>query len=1168
MPQTDSRQSRPAQQIFRVRRHYNKWVGDETLEDYALRFTATASRRWSIDKVAKTALGATAFLALEAIAASVTLNYGFYNTLAAMLVVAAVIFITGFPISYYAAKYGLDIDLLTRGAGFGYLGSTITSLIYASFTFIFFAIEAAILASALDTLLGIPPAIGYVICAVAVIPIVTHGISAISRFQIGTQPIWLLLQITALAGVVWFEIDQVKDWTQYAPINIPNSGGFDLLLFGAAASVLFAMVAQIGEQVDYLRFMPEKNHENRKRWWFWLIMAGPGWIFIGLIKMLLGSFLAYLAFTRGASFEVATDPTYMYQTAFNYVTQSPSMAMVMAGLMVIISQLKINTTNAYAGSIAWSNFFSRLTHSHPGRVVWLVFNVGIALILMELGIYRALENVLGVFAIIAVSWLASLSADLLINKPLGLSPSYVEFKRAHLHDINPVGVGSMALASVAGIVCYLGLFGELLKNLAHFVSLGCCFIFVPLIAWLTKGRYYLARQSPELEPLLIAAQQDNPQSQSISLKCCICENQFEHPDMSYCPAYEGPICSLCCTLDSRCLDSCKQTVSMTDSIKSKLEVYLPSGLLNILNSRLMKFTYSMMISSALIAGLMALTYNQMKPASTSEAALLEQTLWTLFFITLIVSGVITWVFLLSKESGVVAQQESNRQTQRLLKEIDAHYETDQALQTAKEDAENANNAKSRYLSGISHELRTPLQSILGYAQLLSQKHDIPDHHQNALQIIKRSGDYLTDLIEGLLDISKIEANHLDIHRNKVQLPELISQLVELFKPQAQAKGIRFYCHLHNDLPKTVITDEKRLRQILINLLSNAIKYTEEGRVDFHIYYRNQVATFSIMDTGIGIRSENIERILAPFERVCSSDVPSVSGTGLGLTIASLLIEIMGGDLKIKSTWENGSCFTVALMLSPVDTPEQEISIPKLIKTYKGKRRTALIVDDHPVHRGLINDILSPLGFKVIEAQDGFACLEILENILPDILLIDISMPVMNGLELAKKIRQQRIHQPIIMISADAQEHHRQPTDNSPHDLYMVKPIKNQTLVDNIGTLLNLEWEYHNTPLPTPHQIIKQASENPSAVISPEVHRQSLRPILSNPLMRELLANAEIGYKKGVQVTLETILNDNLIEAGTFNYLYELATSMRFDKIVEAINIETHDSAPSSSRGHK
>ena len=181
------------QKIFRIRRDYNSWVANETLEDYALRYTPRTFRKWSEFRVANTAFGAVSFLALEAIGGAIALNYGFTNAMWAILVVGLIIYLTALPISYYAAKYGLDMDLLTRGAGFGYLGSTLTSLIYATFTFIFFALEAAVMAYALELALGIPPRWGYLVCALVVIPLVTHGVSAISRLQLWTQPLWLLL---------------------------------------------------------------------------------------------------------------------------------------------------------------------------------------------------------------------------------------------------------------------------------------------------------------------------------------------------------------------------------------------------------------------------------------------------------------------------------------------------------------------------------------------------------------------------------------------------------------------------------------------------------------------------------------------------------------------------------------------------------------------------------------------------------------------------------------------------------------------------------------------------------------------------------------------------------------------------------------------------------------
>ena len=192
------------QRIVRVRRNYNQWVANQTLEDYALRFTAKSARKWSSARVANTAIGAVSFLALEAIGGSIAINYGFVNATAAILVVGALIFLTSLPIAYYASRYGVDIDLLTRGAGFGYIGSTITSLIYASFTFLFFAIEAAIMSLALEMCFGIPLFIGYIISSLVVIPLVTHGITLISRFQAWTQPFWLFLHLLPFVFIAFY----------------------------------------------------------------------------------------------------------------------------------------------------------------------------------------------------------------------------------------------------------------------------------------------------------------------------------------------------------------------------------------------------------------------------------------------------------------------------------------------------------------------------------------------------------------------------------------------------------------------------------------------------------------------------------------------------------------------------------------------------------------------------------------------------------------------------------------------------------------------------------------------------------------------------------------------------------------------------------------------------
>lgn len=577
------------QRIDRVRRQYNQWVANQTLEDYALRFTAKSARRWSAARVANTALGAISFLALEAIGGTITLNYGAMNASAAILVVSVIIFLCGLPIAYHAAKSGIDIDLLTRGAGFGYIGSTITSLIYASFTFIFFAIEAVILASALDMCFGIPRPIGYLISAVVIIPLVIYGITLISRFQLWTQPLWIILHIMPFAAIAWANPHSFTEWRKFAGDHGDPSGHLDLLLFGTAASVVFALVAQIGEQVDFLRFLPRDRRTSRKAWWIALLGAGPGWIVLGALKLLAGSFLAFFALSHGVSAEHAAEPANMYLEAFRYVLSQPDLAMALTGTFVILSQVKINVTNAYAGSIAWSNFFSRLTHSHPGRVVWLVFNVVVALLLMEIGVYKALEQTLALYSNVAIAWVGALVADLVINKPLGLRPQHIEFKRAHLCDINPVGVGAMTIATVVSISAFYGLFGPTAKALSAFVALAVAFVTAPLIAWATDGKYYIARKPKR-------------SWQNIeSIQCCICEHAFEPEDMAACPAYAGPICSLCCSLDARCHDLCKPHGRIGAQVSDALGKVMPQPIYARLNSQLGHYLGVFAVSAGLVA---------------------------------------------------------------------------------------------------------------------------------------------------------------------------------------------------------------------------------------------------------------------------------------------------------------------------------------------------------------------------------------------------------------------------------------------------------------------------------------------------------------------------------------------------------------------------------------
>ncbi|UZE96793.1 hybrid sensor histidine kinase/response regulator [Alkalimarinus alittae] len=1091
------------QHVSGHRRRYNRWVANQTLEDYALRFTAKSARKWSVGRVTNTALGAISFLALEAIGGVITVHYGFDNALAAILVVSLIIFLTGLPIAYYAARYGVDIDLLSRGAGFGYIGSTITSLIYASFTFIFFALEAAIMASALELLFGLPLSIGYLMSSLMVIPLATHGITLISRFQLWSQPIWLVLQLTPFVFILWHEWSSVGQWASFNGIAPEEGKSFNVIFFGAASGVLFSLVAQIGEQVDVLRFLPQDDKKYRWRWWVALISAGPGWIIVGALKILAGSFLAVLAINNGIAASVADDPIQMYLVAFSYLNQSPMVTLALAGIFVVICQIKINVTNAYAGSIAWSNFFSRLTHSHPGRVVWLVFNVMIALLVMELGVYSALENILGIYSSIAVAWVGALVADLVINKPLGLSPRHIEFKRAHLYDINPVGVGAMLLASILGITAYSGEFGELAQALSPYIALFTAFLASPIIAYATQGRYYIARKASELN------------SQDGVVACKVCQNNFETEDMALCPAYGGAICSLCCSLDARCHDQCKTEARLGDQLAHFVSIILPRQVVSRMNARLLQFSGLLLLIAGIIGTVFSLVYLQIPDSSAAFKGLISSTLFQLFFILMIIVGVLVWLFVLANESRQLASEESQRQMELLSKEVSAHKMTDKALQQAKEIAEAANLAKSRYLTGISHELRSPLNSLLGYAQILEKDTALTDTQLKKVNIIRRSGDHLADLIEGLLDISRIEAGRIEFRRDHVLLKSLIDELIEMFRIQAEAKGIVFEYVAKSRLPNVVVVDEKHLRQILINLLSNAVKFTQKGRVRLEVRYRNQVAEFTISDSGMGIAEDDIERVFDPFERVRSTQYPQVTGTGLGLTISKLLTEVMGGDIELTSQLGVGSTFKLALMLSSVDNPNARLDTVKPIVSYEGKKKTVMVVDDEPFHRGLISEILSPLGFYVLESPDALSCLRA-DNLADiDLFLLDISMPDMNGWSLVETLREQGVTVPIIMVSADAYENPdvtmQEDTAVRLNDDYITKPIRDTVLLEKIAKVLDLTWVY---------KAVSAMATKPEAVekniqcINLE-HYQGV----SGDDLRELIAMAELGFVDGISKIL-------------------------------------------------
>ncbi|MFF5369374.1 purine-cytosine permease family protein [Streptomyces sp. NPDC013187] len=515
----------------------------ETLEDYTLRFAPRSYRRWTPMVVATTALGGIAYMADFSIGAGIGLAHGTGNALLAIAVAAVVIFVTGFPLAYYGARYNIDLDLITRGSGFGYFGSVLTSVIFASFTFIFFALEGSIMAQGLKLGLGLPLWLGYLISTLMVIPLVIYGMTALSKLQVWTTPIWLLLMVGPLVYLVATDPGTVDRFLAYAGTD--GDGGINTASVLLGAGVCLSLIAQIGEQIDYLRFMPPKTEANKRSWWTAMLMAGPGWVVLGALKQAIGVFLAvYIIAEVGAS--AAPEPIQQFKGAFD--AMMPSWLVVpLAVVLVVISQIKINVTNAYSGSLAWTNSFTRVTRRYPGRMVFVLVNLGFALALMEADMFSFLNSILGFYSNCAIAWVVTVATDIGINKYLlKLSPHAPEFRRGMLYAVNPVGVVAFVAASGLSIAMYFHALGDTLQPYSPVAAAVIAFVLTPLMAVITKGRYYLRRTDDGIaEPLL--DEDGNPSA--VAYECHVCRQQFERPDVAACRTHDAVVCSLCLSTD-------------------------------------------------------------------------------------------------------------------------------------------------------------------------------------------------------------------------------------------------------------------------------------------------------------------------------------------------------------------------------------------------------------------------------------------------------------------------------------------------------------------------------------------------------------------------------------------------------------------------------------------
>ncbi len=864
--------------------------------------------------------------------------------------------------------------------------------------------------------------------------------------------------------------------------------------------MIFSLVVQIGEQVDFLRFMPERTPMNRVRWWAAVLISGPGWIFMGMLKMAGGAFLAFAALQFEVDPEHAVEPTQMYLAGFGQAVGIPGVAVAMTVIFVIVSQVKINVTNAYAGSLAWSNFFSRVTRSHPGRVVWLVFNVVIATLMMTLGVFDAVEQVLAIYSNVAIAWVGALVADLVINKPLHLSPAHIEFRRAHLYDLNPVGLGSMVLAATAGMCAYAGLAGPSAAAFSPFIALGLSMALAPLLAWATGGRYYLARTPGQ------------PWQPGELVRCAVCEKAFESEDMAQCPAYAAPICSLCCSLESRCHDRCKPQSRAADQLRAVAAAVLPRAWAARVNFRVGYFAAVFLSLCGVMAALLGMLF--LHESLHTPAHLLSLPFLKAFALLALLAAVCSWWVVLTTDSRLMAQDESERQTQLLLEEISAHRRTDAALQAAKDHAESASQAKTRYVVGMTHELRSPLNTILGYSQVLLKSPQVDGWVRETLGTMHHSGQHMHALIDGSLELARIEAGRLRLEAAPLPLPELIAEVERMLVPQAQAKGLRFEVKTLGQMPAWIRADAKRLRQVLINLLTNAVRFTESGEILLRLDFRRHVARIDVIDTGIGIAPQDQERIFLPFERGSAGRRVADAGTGLGLTITHLLTELMGGQLTLSSAEGQGSTFTVRIYLPALQTDAARSPMPvrdlRPVIGYLAPRRTLLVVDDQALQRQLLAALLVPLGFRVLEAASGRECVDIVQQHPPDAVLLDIQMDDIDGWATATQLRalQTARQLPIVFVSANLFDHRPERITALECQGFIGKPVLESELLDVLGRALQLEWIRSNMP-PAP------------LVESPDGHRTGAADCTALPeaLREELLAMVSQANASGLRERL-------------------------------------------------
>jgi signal transduction histidine kinase/DNA-binding NarL/FixJ family response regulator len=452
------------------------------------------------------------------------------------------------------------------------------------------------------------------------------------------------------------------------------------------------------------------------------------------------------------------------------------------------------------------------------------------------------------------------------------------------------------------------------------------------------------------------------------------------------------------------------------------------------------------------------------------------------------------------------------------------------LALARDTADRANRAKSTFLANMSHELRTPLNAILGYTQLLKRSPQTTKWQSEAYHTIHQSGEHLLMLIVDLLDLSKIEAEKLELQLSTVDMPAFLQGIVNIIRIKANEKSLEFECKFSPNLPSYIHADQKHLRQVLLNLLSNAVKFTDRGYVAFEVTVifqsREEVQLrFRVRDTGSGISPDQFETIFRPFEQLGDEQSRS-GGTGLGLSISRKLVRLMGGEIQVKSTPGQGSIFSFEMGALVAEYEGSASLQGGQVLGYEGPRKRVLVVDDIDANRFVLADTLGQLGFEIKQAVNGLEALKAAQSTPTDLVLMDVRMPVMDGLEAMRQMRQNPglCQVPIIAVSAGVTKNEQEECLAAGAKAILTKPIDEASMLRQIGSLLDLTW-INDTPQQT----------------QPAINYSGEHYVLPKPEeMESLLALAKTGNMRAIREKAEALATSDARNRTFTDKITELA----------------------------